>query len=405
MSVKKISLGVVLGLLAQLLLGFALIGSISTAQAAPGPKDAGKVGPANTGNIVFSLNQDSDLAGVVSTFQLINVTSLAPLQYSGTPHGDAVSVAGNMNLDSRVAAADPDYMLSVQENRISFSYDSASVITGTNTTSQEALAQYQNQYAWSATNLSAIRSRTQGQGITIAVLDTGVDYTHPDLQGHLANNGYSPIDGGDGMDANGHGTFVAGIIAYVAPQAKILPIRVLDANGQGSLSSIIKGSQYAILHGATVLSESFSTTTSLKTLNDLVNQATKTYGVTFVAAAGNDNSTTPTYPAALDAVVGVAATDQTNCKASFSNYGDNFVALAAPGTNIYSTFLNGGYGVASGTSFSTPIVAGAAALVKSLHSNNNGTQIANTLKNAITNIPGSCHDTGVHGLLNFGRIN
>lgn len=229
-----------------------------------------------------------------------------------------------------------------------------------------------NLNAFQQVHLGATHERTRGAGITIAFLDTGVAREHPDLSPRLLPGfnalqpGAAPEDAADGVSnaAFGHGTMVAGILARIAPEAKLLPVRVLDADGAGSVLGVVRGIRYAVAQGARVLSLSFGSTSRSRLLEEAIDRAHDA-GVVVVAAAGNDGQELRHYPAALRDVLAVAAVDPQDRKASFSNYG-SFIALAAPGTGIRSAYPDG-YASWSGTSFATPFVAGAAALVLAAH--------------------------------------
>ncbi len=230
-----------------------------------------------------------------------------------------------------------------------------------------------------------------GAGQVVAVLDTGVDLQHPALQGHLTagynvlNPALPPQDVPDGAtnEAAGHGTMVAGIIAKMAPGAAIMPIRVLNGDGNGSVMSVVMGIEYAIHHGATVINLSLGTSTYSDALEDAVEDAYNN-GVIVVAADGNDGSMAPHYPAALPNVVAVAAVDSSNVKAAWSNYGQN-VCVCAPGVDVRSTFYNGGYATWSGTSFAAPFVSAEAADV--LYHNSEM-----SVDDAVSQICGSAYD-------------
>jgi len=213
-----------------------------------------------------------------------------------------------------------------------------------------------------------------GQGVLIAVLDTGTDYTHPDLSGKVRTD----IDrdfvnnDDDAMDDNGHGTHVSGIaaaatnnsrgVAGMGWDASILPVKVMDSNGSGNSYFLIQGIYYAADHGARVINMSLGGPNSCP--SDLQTAVDYAYrrGVLLVAAAGNDYQNQTVFPANCAHVLGVAATTSYDTRASFSNYGDH-VSVAAPGEDIYSTLRYGGYGDMDGTSMATPFVAGLAALV------------------------------------------
>ncbi len=221
---------------------------------------------------------------------------------------------------------------------------------------------------------------TAGSGtILIAILDTGIDQSHEDLKAKLAGNvNFSSSRTVD--DRYGHGTHVAGIAAAVTnnrlgvagtcPACKLLNVKVLDDNGFGSWSAIANGIRWAADKGAKVINMSLGGYSASRTVEDAVNYAWGK-GVVLVAAAGNDNTDSKLYPAAYDNVIAVAATNNKDEKASFSNYGD-WVDIGAPGASILSTAPDHRnriwgrgvkYAYASGTSMATPFVAGVAGLV------------------------------------------
>ncbi len=164
--------------------------------------------------------------------------------------------------------------------------------------------------------------------------------------------------------AHGHGTMVAGILAVMAPDAMIMPLRAFDDKGCGTTYNIAKAVKYAVSHGAQVINMSFGISGQTQTLKKTIGEAVNA-GVTVVASAGNGNTAVPQYPAAYPGVLGVAATNLTGVKASFSNYGST-IFVSAPGSNIISAYPGGYYAELSGTSFSAPMVAAEAALLRSL---------------------------------------
>jgi thermitase len=219
---------------------------------------------------------------------------------------------------------------------------------------------------------------TQGNGIKVAILDTGINLSHPDLAGKVVIQKIFITNTLE--DNNGHGTHVAGIIAAdtnnnigvagVCPQCQLIIGKVMDDTGTGTSSDAVAGITWAADQGAKVINLSLGTsegeTASL--YQQAVDYATQK-GAVVVAAAGNDGVTTPFYPAATNGVLSVAATDNNDVMASFSNHG-TWVKVAAPGVDIVSTMPNHAnekqvqdYGYMSGTSMAGPYVAGAAALV------------------------------------------
>ena len=213
---------------------------------------------------------------------------------------------------------------------------------------------------------------TRGSSSTrIAIVDTGVQYDHPDLAGKVVR-GYDFVDDdSDPYDGNGHGTHCAGIaaavtdngrgIAGMAPNATIYAVRVLDDNGSGTLDDVANGIIHAADNGADVISLSLGAPVGATTLRNAVDYAWNS-GSVVVAAAGNSGTSLPSYPAYYDNAIAVAATDSNDNKASFSNYG-SWVDVAAPGVDIYSTYTGSSYRSLSGTSMATPHVAGLAGLL------------------------------------------
>lgn len=254
-------------------------------------------------------------------------------------------------------------------------------------------------------DISAIKAwaKTQGSGdVVIAVLDTGVDYTHPDLISNIwfrpdsvpqyrddelgtfnDEKGFNAADNqSDPMDENGHGTHCAGIIgaegnndegiAGINWKVQIMPLKFLGRGGFGTTKDAIEAINYAIDRkqkgvNIRIISASWGSTVYSKALEDAIRAAGEA-GILFVAAAGNsstNNDRSPHYPSNynLPNVVSVAAMDRNDQLASFSNYGAKTVHIAAPGREIVSTWLNDDYREASGTSMATPYVAGTAALI------------------------------------------
>lgn len=217
-----------------------------------------------------------------------------------------------------------------------------------------------------------------GAGVVVAVIDSGVDSTHPDLRGALVAGKNTRSDRGDysdpTSDPNGHGTHVAGIIAArsgngegisgVAPDAAIMPVKALDAEGAGFMSDVLEGIVWAADRGADVINMSLGGPDATFTASAVSYAQSK--GVVVIAAAGNEGSSQLMYPAALPGVLAVAAVDQDGQPAGYSNHGASWVDVAAPGTQITSTLPGGRYAAWSGTSMATPQVAGVAALIRSV---------------------------------------
>ncbi len=233
---------------------------------------------------------------------------------------------------------------------------------------------YLRQNAYTQIDLGTPVPAATGAAVTVAILDTGVAFSHPGLKGRLLS-GYntldssiqpSDIDDGKTNISVGHGTMVAGIVARTSPHASIMPIRVLDADGSGTMLHVLQGLHYAVTHGAKVINMSFGTPERSLVLEDALAEAHDA-GIVLVASAGNEASSELRYPAACQGVLAVASVDKDNKRSSFSNYG-SYISLVAPGSSIRSTYWTGGYATWSGTSFSSPFVAAEASELLAHHS-------------------------------------
>lgn len=285
-------------------------------------------------------------------------------------------MSAELRADRRVVYAEPNYIGDLPEAR-----QRSSWVVGGNA------GVYAAQWAPQALRLSTAQAITQGAGIVVATLDTGVDTTHPALVDHLVP-GYDFVDNdADPSElaysygsAYGHGTHVAGLIALAAPGAKIMPLRTLDPDGVGTIWNQVLALRYAVNHGADVINVSFSFQHQSRLLDDFLGlatcaPATEIYcrsivhpGAIVVAAAGNSGNDDREYPAAdlVPGVLAVGASTAANTLADFSTYG-SWVRVAAPGDQITSTTPGDSYACWSGTSMAAPLTAGVAALVRSAY--------------------------------------
>ena len=284
---------------------------------------------------------------------------------------------------------------------------------------------------------------TGSSNVTVAVIDTGVDWSHPDLSSQIWINPGENCSGcrNDGIDndhngllddwhgwdfANndnnptddhGHGTHVAGTIgaagnngigvAGVNWNVRIMPVKFLNAQGSGTDANAVSAVLYAAQNGADVMNNSWADNVYSQALADAINVADQ-HNSLFVAAAGNngtDNDSSPTYPASYDIpnVVAVAATDNTDNRAFFSNVGRRSVDLGAPGVDVYSTWPGGGYQHLSGTSMATPHVTGAAALAKAAFPSASAVGLKALLLATVDPKPALANTTSSGGRLNIGN--
>lgn len=301
----------------------------------------------------------------------------------------------------RVVYAEPNYFEQAPESVARVVWASGSSST-----------QYLGQWAATKIRLPEAHTVTAGGGIIVAVLDTGVDRNHPALVNRLlpgrdfVNDDFDPSEEGVyGVNPGyGHGTHVAGLVALAAPQAQIMPLRVLDPDGVGHSWVLAEALAYAAnpdgnrftADGAHVINLSLTMLRQSNLLNDVVTSLTcdadlddddpdydrkclggSRNGIVVVAAAGNRASTVPEYPAAenISGLLSVAASTPNDMLTCFSNRGA-WVKIAAPGEAVWSTVPGGGYGSWSGTSMAAPLVAGTAALLRAYDLGDSASSIA-----------------------------
>jgi subtilisin family serine protease len=242
-------------------------------------------------------------------------------------------------------------------------------------------------WAQSLLGIPGVWTETMGDGVKVAVLDTGIDINHRDLENAIIDTEDFTGDGVE--DFNGHGTHCAGIIGArlndvgfvgVAPKSQLLAGKVLGNDGRGDLSRIAEGIDWAVQKGAHIISMSLGGTVSSNILFKAIHMAL-TNGVFVICAAGNEGSLFQNsigYPGRYGSVITVASHDRNGNRSGFSSSGGE-IDIMAPGSNIWSTYKNGGYAELSGTSMATPFIAGMAALIVSKHNKepNNKTPLEN----------------------------
>ncbi len=289
-----------------------------------------------------------------------------------TPQGIPVEdLVGVMEQDPRLEYAEPNFLSETPEGDPSDTWAWGG----------RDGSRFSSQYGPRMLGLAEAHTITRGAGAVVAVLDTGVQLDHPVLAPHLTAVRYDFIDDDpvpedeynrrdddrDGLidEGAGHGTHVAGIVHLVAPEARIMPLRVLDDEGNGNVFIIAEAILFAAGEGATVINLSLGTSGESDLLEETIEDIIEDDAIVVVAAAGNLNSDEGQYPATIENVLAVTAIGPDGAKAPFANYGD-WVTVATPGVSVFSTFLRGGYVWWSGTSMATPWVAGQAALIRSI---------------------------------------
>jgi thermitase len=270
----------------------------------------------------------------------------------------------------------------------------------TNTRAEQSLEpndEYYERYQWNLPIIGTSSGWKLSRGhkqVIIAVVDTGVAMTHPDLQNRLIE-GYNTLNPeSPPEDDVGHGTHVMGIISALTDNRlgiagmtwfnQVMPVKVLDGSGLGSTYSVAEGIIWATDHGAQVINMSLGNYADAQFLHDAIRYAFNK-NVILIAATGNDNTNQPGYPAAYPEVFAVSATNQDNKRAIFANYGD-YVDVVAPGEHIASTYIGDQYASLSGTSMASPHVAALAALIRSAHPNLTNTEIYDIMRQSAVDL-------------------
>ncbi|HEV2761750.1 MAG TPA: S8 family serine peptidase, partial [Pyrinomonadaceae bacterium] len=307
-------------------------------------------------------------------------------------------LAESLRVDPSVEFAEPNFLVTrAQVAPSDERFAEQWALRNTGQAGGEVGADVRAPVAWQETTGSA--------STVVSVIDSGVDFTHPDLAGQQWRNAgergaNGRDDDGNGLaddlhgwdwvtdsgvvrDGQGHGTAVAGLVAAegnngegvagVMWRASLMSLRVLDSSGVGDMASAVEAIDYAAAHGAHVVNLSWGTEGESRALRDAIERAGRR-GVVVVASAGNgarDLDAAPYYPASFDLpnLISVASTDGFDRLAAFSNHGGRSVAVGAPGVDLLTTKMGGGYFHVSGTSASAPLVAGIAGLLKTLRPN------------------------------------
>lgn len=280
---------------------------------------------------------------------------------------------------------------------------------------------FSKQYSHQIANTLGGWAMTKGNPrVLIGIVDSGVDITHPDLKAKIVDVYNGADNNQDVKDVVGHGTHVAGIaaamtnngigVAGVAPECGILAVKVSSGESSSpSTAGIANGIIWAADHGANVINLSLGSRQESKAISDAVRYA-MSKNIVVVAATGNDSGRIMSYPAAVQGVVAVGATDKSDARARYSNYGP-WVSVTAPGSDILSTFpLNSNligqkeYGSISGTSMATPFVTGLVALIRSKYPTMPAVMVKNVLESSTDDKgkPGFDEEFG-HGRVNAGR--
>ncbi len=353
-----------------------------------------------SGEIIAILNPGYSIAEVNARWGTTTLDSLADgdlfLIYAEGVE-ELEDFADDMSEDPAVDLAEPNYHQDTPEGIREMVFVA---VGGT-------WADYEDQALTERIGVDEAHLRSRGDGVLVGVLDSGLDPAHIAFDGRLSPDGFDFVDNdaepweeANGLDDDGdlmvdegfgHGSMVAGIVALVAPDATILPVRVLDDDGRSDCWTIVKAIRYAVLHGADVLNMSFGTPQTISPIGHQIDFASAN-GVFVVSGAGNeDRELPPYYPANHSQAFMVTALDSLDVKADFADYHDH-VVVSAPGTGVRSAYPGDDWGLGSGCSFATPFVTGELALILSLEPELDWEAIEERLQQAVDpiyDIPGN----------------
>jgi len=344
--------------------------------------------------VKFKLGTDAATAAAVhrqNSGTVIDTIPQIDVQVVSVPAGTVPAKVAAYGRSAHVQYAEPDYIA----NAVGKPTPPPTVGADLYLSTQWGMTMVHAPEAWIVTKgLSSVK---------IAILDTGIDQNHPDLASKIvAQKNFTGKGTPD--DRYGHGTHVAGIAAAITNNgigvaglgynSSLMNGKVLSDSGSGYYSWIASGITWAADNGAKVINMSLGGSAEDLTLASAVDYAWSK-GVVVVAAAGNNGNSSKFYPASYENCIAVAATDRSDVKASWSNYGSDWVDVAAPGVDIYSTLNTGGYGSMSGTSMASPHVAGLAALVWATGYGTSNASVKSRIEGAV----------GSSQLWRYGRIN
>lgn len=361
--------------------------------------------------VIVSLNPGHTIEEVnarwgTSTLDAFPEGNLYLLEAEGL--GDIEALALQMTADPAVQEAEANYYRETPESIRQM----VVIIVG------GEYVDYEDQTIGERIGLDQAHAMSRGAGVTVAILDTGVDPNHEALAGRLAPDGFDfvslddqPWDEANGLDddedgaideGHGHGTMVAGIVALVAPEATLLPVRVLNDEGRSNAYILAKGIRYAANHGADVINMSFGALGSISAIGHQLDYADAN-GIVLVAGAGNENREQGYYPAADSKAYMITALDSLDIKAAFADW-DSKVLVSAPGTGVRSSFPDGRWAMGNGCSFATPFISGEAALIRSLAPQATTEQIEDRVAWSVVYVDDIPENEPYRGKLGEGRV-
>lgn len=360
------------------------------------------------GWVQLELEEGVSIGTIEDRYGITTADSLPPLYLMSVPIGSEAQLVFEMNLDADIVVAEYCW-----GNQTPEGVRQMIVIAVGGT-----ITDYLDQSWMDRVHLADIQAHTKGDGVRVAVIDTGVKADHPALEGAIlpgidfVDNDDDPSEEANGVDDNddgtidggaGHGTMVAGIVHLVAPNAGILPIRALTDEGTGKTWYVAKAIRYAVDHGADIINLSLGLTNRVHVITHEIERAAAA-SVLMVSAAGNNNQEYPPFfPASQASVLSVAALDSSDVKAEFSNYHPS-VDLSAPGVGILAPYHDGEYAIGAGTSFSTPFVSGQCALIKAANPDLTFGEIQAIAALGVENIYGIPGNESYYGKLGSGRF-